>query len=491
MSIDRQGMYEEAPPLSPGEQRLLDFFAPGALKGSRLHQFEKYAIGAYRIPQALHRLCDTRKEPKIPTFAIVNALFHAAIWRLPSLNALEEQMREDEMQRFLGHRRGHKRIPFSADTVSRSLDGLEIAGLHTILKGMIARAERNKCFRDDTYGTFRCVALDGWEPFSSYTRHCKGCLSRQVTVLDEDGKKTKVTQYYHRYAVAILIAPKLDMTLGIEPVLSQDLRSKVGEEDDGHEGELSAALRLIDRLHRDYGSFIDAFALDGLYPCGPVFEKLKRYKYGAFINTKNKRNDPYRFANEVWEAKGAPDQVIEDGDGKQTRKIWELKDVDTLKTFDGSVDMVKIELTTRDTRTLKKDPKRKTPYININAHKRRPDKVQTWVFAKVGKAKNVNNRVSEHIVRARWHIENTAFHQWVTHWNLDHCYRHTPEAVTAILHIWALAFNLMQLFFYKRLKKQRKGRPSHDTIAGCVRSLWGGIYSFHEPVPWYLLDDTG
>jgi hypothetical protein len=76
--------------------------------------------------------------------------------------------------------------------------------------------------------------------------------------------------------VAFLVAPKLDLTLAMEPVLSSDLREDLPLKKARHEGELTAALRLIDRLHKDYGCFIDAFALDGLYPCGPVFEKLRR-----------------------------------------------------------------------------------------------------------------------------------------------------------------------------------------------------------------------
>ena len=61
----------------------------------------------------------------------------------------------------------------------------------------------------------------------------------------------------------------------------------------------------------------------------------------------------------------------------------------------------------------------------------------------LGKAKKASRLVALRIMRARWHIENTAFHQWVTKWNLDHCYCHTPNAITAVLLIWSLAFNLM------------------------------------------------
>jgi hypothetical protein len=140
------------------------------------------------------------------------------------------------------------------------------------------------------------VAIDGWEPFCSYRRHCEACLTRkvkrkvkqaharaceEVELDDEDlegDPNELVTQYYHRFVVAFLIAPKLDLTLAIEPVRTEaELVARGAEPGCGDEGELTAALRLVDRLHDTYGCFIDAFALDGLYPCGPVFEKLAQY----------------------------------------------------------------------------------------------------------------------------------------------------------------------------------------------------------------------
>jgi hypothetical protein len=113
-------------------------------------------------------------------------------------------------------------------------------------------------------------------------------------------------------------------------------------------------------------------------------------------------------------------------------------------------------------------------------------------MALVGKAKRLSNLLALRIMRSRWHIENTAFHQWVTQWNFDHCYRHTPNAVTAVMHIWAIAFNLMQLFFYRRLNKARRGRPTDDTLVACVKTMWLDLGQLTEPVPWDLLSvDTG
>jgi len=454
--------------------RLLEYFDAGAEDGLRLHQFLRYAIDVYGLGRTLLKLTDGRRDPAIRTFDVVYSLLMAAVLRVPSLNALEGMLREQKWHQLMGHRgskvRSKNKGLFSADTMADVLDSLEVQTLQAALVEIIKKAERNKAFRDDTFGTFRCAAIDGWEPFCTYKRHCPGCLTRQIKLKseDEDGNEVVevVTQYYHRFVVAFLIAPSLDLTLAIEPVRSADLRAEYGERDDGHEGELTAALRLIDRLKKDYGRFIDAFVLDGLYSCGPVFDKLAGYNYGAFVITKNKKKDPYRFAEEIWQIRDGPDEVTHDPVTKEKVEFWELDNVDALKTFDGSVKMLKAVV------------------------HRKNGKKSTWVMALLGKARRASRLAALRIMRARWHIENTAFHQWVTKWNLDHCYRHTPSAITSVMHIWSLAFNLFQLFYYRRLNKPRRGRKPNDTLAGCIRCFWMDLGSLTEPVPWHFITDT-
>jgi hypothetical protein len=162
-----------------------------------------------------------------------------------------------------------------------------------------------------------------------------------------------------------------------------------------------------------------------------------------------------------------PDETTTDPVTGEKVAFWELDDVDALSSFDGSVKMLKAVVT------------------------RKKGKQSTWVMALLGCARKVSRMVALRVMRARWHIENTAFHQWVTKWHLDHCYRHTPNAITAVMHLWALAFNLMQLFFYRRLRKPRRGRPVTDTVVGLVHRMAGEVWQLTRPVPWVALDDTG
>src|SRR5947208_13358474 len=127
---------------------------------------------------------------------------------------------------------------------------------------VIHKAERNKAFRDG-YGALRCVAIDGWQPFASYDRHCPRCLTRKVK-RKRGGQTEEVEQYYHSYVVAMLLGPVIDVVLGIEPVRNEEALRDMDPEHVGHEGELTAAKRLIDSLHKISGGFVDAFVRDSL-----------------------------------------------------------------------------------------------------------------------------------------------------------------------------------------------------------------------------------
>src|SRR5260370_7242980 len=92
----------------------------------------------------------------------------------------------------------------------------------------------------------------------------------------------------------MLLGPVIDVVLGIEPVLNEEARRDIDSEHDGHEGELTAARRLIDSLHHTYGGFIDAFVLDALYANGPVMTQLDHYGYGGFLVLKKENNKPLK-----------------------------------------------------------------------------------------------------------------------------------------------------------------------------------------------------
>jgi hypothetical protein len=208
----------------------------------KLHQFEKYVSNVFDLPRLLAGLTDTRRDPTISTFDVVNSLFHTAVLRIPSINALEGDLKESDFQKLIGRRPTPGVKAFSADVVANVLDKLHLDGMRHAAEDVLWTAERTKAFRGGSYGALRSVALDGWEPFSSSLRHCPHCLVRHVQVKRANGEVEPVGQYYHRYVVAMLLGPTLDVILAIEPVRNEEARRDMDDQRHlGHEGELTAA----------------------------------------------------------------------------------------------------------------------------------------------------------------------------------------------------------------------------------------------------------
>ena len=432
----------------------------------KLCQFEKYVCNVFGLPDLLKGLSDKRRAPEISTFDVVNSLFHTAVLRIPSINALEGDLKEGDFQKLIGRHPTQDVKAFSADVVANVLDKLHLGGVSEAIEDVIGKAERNKVFREGSYGALRCVAIDGWEPFASYDRHCPHCLVRKVKVKRGGGAVEEVDQYYHCYVVAMLLGPVIDVVLSIEPVLNEEARRDTDGEHTGHEGELTAARRLIDSLHATYGTFIDAFVLDALYANGPVMTQLDQHGYGGFIVLKKDNNEPLKEALALWQSQG-PCEECSDPDKKERIQFWDSDDIETLDTYKGKVRVIRAVVT-------------------------KPDKeATTWCFAIVGKrARKLARRTALQIIRARWHIEDTAFNQWIQYWNFGHVFRHTSNALMAVLLLWTLAFNLLQLFVYRRLGRSRRPKDPTDTIRHIVEVMLRDVATLPDPIPWATLLDT-
>lgn len=429
----------------------------------KLQQFEKYASNVFDLPGLLASLRDQRRDPEIPTFDVANSLFHTALLRIPSLNGLEGDLKKVDFQRLIGRQPQPEVKTFSAEVVSNVLDKFELNSIRNAIEEVIHKAERNKAFRDG-YEPLRCVAIDGWEPFSSYKRHCPHCLVRRVEVQQADGEVQQVEQYYHRYVVALLLGPVLDVVLGIEPVRNEEALGDSDHNHKGHEGELTAGRRLIQWLHETYGGFIDVIVADALYAVGPVMTEVSEFGYGAFLVLKKENNEPLKEALQLWEMEGSCESC-EDQERKEQVQFWDVDNIETLESYQGRIRAIRAVVTKAD-----------------------QERPKTWCFAVVGeRARRVSRPLALRIVRARWHIENTCFHQWTKYWNLSHVFRHTPEALSAIVLLWALAFDLLQLFIYRRLGRSRRPKDPTDTIRNLVEVMLREVATLPEPIPWATL----
>lgn len=433
--------------------------------GGRLGQFEKYVVGVFSLPKLLSGITDGRQGPEIPTFDVVNALFHTALLRIPSINALEGDLGEADFQKLLGKPPQQDVKLFSADVITNVLDTLALSGVQRAIISVLKKAERNKAFREGWHGALRFVAIDGWEPFCSYHRHCRHCLTRKVVVKRASGEKEEVVQYYHRYVVAMLIDGQMDMTLDVEPVMTADLREgpMKGEQ---HEGELTAAKRLIRRVKQTY-PWVDVVVGDALYANGPFLTLVKALRMGAVLVAKKDGDEPLKEALSIW-GDTPPSKVFNDETSRERVELWDVRDIETLESYKGKIRVVRGRV---------KKSKAKKP--------------STWCMLVTGKAGKLSANQVLAVARGRWHIENTGFHQWVSYWNLNHVFRHTANALMGILCIWMLVFNLLQLFLYRRLKRPRRPKDPTNTIRHIIEVMQREVATLRKPIPWVDLLDTG
>jgi hypothetical protein len=77
--------------------------------------------------------------------------------------------------------------------------------------------------------------------------------------------------------------------------------------------------------------------------------------------------------------------------------------------------------------------------------------------------------------------------RWISYWNLGHVFRHNQNALSAILLLWTLAFNLLQLFIYRRLGRCRRPKDPTDTIRHIVEVMLREMATLPAPIPWATL----
>jgi hypothetical protein len=341
------------------------------------------------------------------------------------------------------------------DTLARSLSQMDLDSVRAVLIEMVRKAERNKVFREGWHGALRYVAIDGSEPFCSRHRHCPECLVRRVSVKDNDGTIKKVPEYYHRYAVAFLIDERFDLVLDIEPVLPKDLRPLVvkGKGPTARlvktaldEGELTAATRLVKRVRQTF-HWIDVVVGDALHANGPFLTTLDSLGLGAVIIARKEHEEPLREALHLWKGQ-APDKIVEDDKAHERIALWDCRDLETLSTYEGKIRCVR----------------------GCVSRLRHPEqRPSTWCLLVTGKATRLAPEKVLAVARARWHIENTGFHQWTTCWRLGHVFRHHPDALRSLLWLFLAAYDLLTLFQYLQLRSY--GRDCGKNVTRTISRL--------------------
>ena len=219
-----------------------------------LKRIINYSNKYFNLSDLILDISDLRAKPQISAADVASSVLSMIFSNLGSLNKFN-QSRDFSYAKNMA-----LKVP-SASTVARSADTIDLDYVRKILKSIYLKAKRSKMI--EAFNGRYIGIVDGHEITSSDIHKCNCCSVRNVSKIETEVK----LNYYHKYSAFILAGPKFCFLLDIEPIYPL-------------EGELTSALRLLERVCINYPKAFEVVAGDGLYLNGATFKLLQsHHKY--------------------------------------------------------------------------------------------------------------------------------------------------------------------------------------------------------------------
>lgn len=365
---------------------------------------------------SLDAVQDARPAAQIPTRVVVRSAVVMFLARLGSLNALEQSGSSAFWRKWTG-----RELP-SADTIGRVCAQVDISGLRRIGRQIYARLKRGKALMPPAHGLMAAI-LDGHELHATYRHRCPGCLTRRI----ETRHGTQV-QYYHRHVTLQLVGRDLTLLLDAEPI-------RPGE------GEVTAAIRLLDRVLEDYPRAFDVVLGDALYANSIFFNHVSSRGKHALAVLKNEERVLWEDAQSLF-AEMQPELTRRD---RWDATCWDLEGFTTWPQVGQPVRVVQSHERTTVRRQLngQEEP--------LEAH---------WAWVTTLPQERASTRAVLELGHRRWAIENEGFNELSTRQHGDHVYRHHEQAMLAFLLLAMICCNVFMAFYCRDLKPQLRRRVS-------------------------------
>lgn len=392
-----------------------------------LRRFLSYTNKAYSLCGLLENIILFRQKEIIPSWDIVYPSFILSALRMGSVNALE-----GSSSSFFWKKALQDRMP-SADEIGWASERMDIESIREMLYAIYRKARRNKVFIP--YNGSMILALDGHELFSSYSRCCSACLERQIEV---NGQKK--TQYYHRVVVAQLISRDFHFLFDVE------LQRK-------GEGEVSCAIRMLERLLDRFPRSFKIVTVDALYAQAPFINLLAQKDKDVVVVLKDERRELYKDASGLF-ASQEPDNIIIKANKSSTQ--W---DIDRFTSWDN------LEMPIRVVRSLEETTVRK----RTGNTWRYKTVTKDWIWATTLLKRNANTDVIAAIGHKRWGIENEGFNH-LNLWHFNHCYHHHPVSILFFLFLIMISFNLFHIMLQRNFKPGLRNKVSRKLLSLCMLS---------------------
>lgn len=407
-----------------------------------LKQLLTYINRVYDIGEKINSLKDKRIKSPVKISTISFVVLFGFMLQIRSFNRLNHWLKKNKFKKVVPKKTKMPRI----DTIRRCLSNFDLDGLKNVHNDIIKITIRNKVFRNGTIDGLKVVAIDGVELFESTKKCCKNCLSR----VDKNGIK----HYFHRSVVCT--------TVGKDPhiILGQEMLEPKKDGSDKNEGEITGGKRLIRKLHKEFHHFADIIVADALYCKSTWIKEVLSLGMDAVVRVKDERLNIVKDALALFKCREADKEWIVKRKSNNYIRIraW---DEDNFEMSDSEV---------------------KVRFIKFIEEVHKGDKVEikeSWIIT-TDKFTSVETLWK--IMHSRWDIENNAFHQLKTEWHLDHCFLHSPTGVETVLMFIIIAFNLMQLYFFRCIRGFRKKRMLQIDIIEDLRDEMLLVQNWINPI---------
>jgi len=396
-----------------------------------LKHFMLYANKVYRLGELVHKIHDDRKRRSIKMSTSAYLLIFSFAFRVSSFLEMQYWL-EDNKRRFQHLFRKGTRLP-KIDALREIVKIMRISDVQNLFDSIVDKIAENKVLRANTINGLRVAAVDGVEVFSSRLKSCPNCLTRE---------KGEETEYFHQ-AVAC-------MTVGCDPhiILGMEMLKPKQDSATKNEGEMTGVKRLLRNLRTRHHHFADVIVADALYMNAPFINLVKGIGMDVVVRAKKENMNIVQDALCLYRQQEPSEEFH---DAQRRIEVWDE-------------DGFHMEGTSENIRFL-----RFVEHWTVRKSGRKM-KREMWCITTL--AKSVSSHTVWLIMRKRWDIENNGFRMLKTYFHADHCYVHGSGADEKILMFIMTAFNLMELFLFRRLKKFREQKMTRKHL---ISDMWDDL----------------
>jgi hypothetical protein len=409
---------------------------------SYLKQILTYVNKVYDLGEKINTLENKKIKSPVKVFTISFIVLLGFMLQIKSFNRLKHWIKRDKFKELFSKKTS---IP-DIDAIRRSLSDFDLGGLKVMNNHIIKKAIKNRVFKNGTVDNLKVVAVDDVELFDSTKKCCDKCLNR----VDKNG----VTHYFHRSVVCATVGNNHHLIIG------QEMPEPKKDGSDKGEGEITGGKRLIKRLYKQFHYFANIIAADALYCKSTWIKEVLAAGMDAVIRVKDERLYIVKDALALFKS-------------RQADNTWKVNKSANKKILVKAWDEDNFEMSNLDS---------KVRFLKFLEEIHSGDKIEfreSWIITT---DKYISSETLWEIMHDRWHIENNAFHQLKTEWHLDHCFLHSSTGVEIILMFIILAFNLMQLYFFRCIRGFRKNKMLQIDFVEDMRDDLIRIHNWINPI---------